>query len=191
MDKKVYDTFKAPGVEWRGKPFWAWNGDLKKEELIRQVDVMKKMGFGGYFMHSRCGLITEYLGDEWFELTNAVADADTKAGMENWLYDEDRWPSGAAGGIITRDHQYRARHLCFTPVQQQNGRLLARYAIALDEKKCLKSYRLLQEGEEAGSGELLRYAYLCISGDDPWFNNQAYLDTLSPQGGEKIPGSDP
>ena len=87
MDKKVFDTFKSPGVEWRGKPFWAWNGDLKKEELIRQVGVMKKMGFGGYFMHSRCGLITEYLGDEWFELTNAVADAGTKAGMENWLYD--------------------------------------------------------------------------------------------------------
>ena len=55
---------------------------------------MKEMGLGGYFMHSRTGLITEYLGKEWFELINEVADVAAADGMEAWLYDEDRWPSG-------------------------------------------------------------------------------------------------
>ena len=32
---KLYELFKAPGVEYRGKPFWSWNGELKKDELIR------------------------------------------------------------------------------------------------------------------------------------------------------------
>ena len=55
--KELYGTFAAPGAEWRGKPFWSWNGELREEELVRQVDVMKEMGLGGYFMHSRAGLI--------------------------------------------------------------------------------------------------------------------------------------
>ena len=109
--KELYGTFAAPGAEWRGKPFWSWNGELREQELTRQVEVMKEMGLGGYFMHSRAGLITEYLGDEWFDLINAVADAGEKAGMEAWLYDEDRWPSGSAGGKVTIDPQYRMKSL--------------------------------------------------------------------------------
>ncbi len=109
--KQLYSTFAAPGAEWRGKPFWSWNGELREEELTRQVEVMKEMGLGGYFMHSRAGLITEYLGEEWFDLINAVADAGEKVGMEAWLYDEDRWPSGSAGGKVTIDEQYRMKSL--------------------------------------------------------------------------------
>jgi len=29
------NDFKNPGNEWRGKPFWSWNGKLEKEELLR------------------------------------------------------------------------------------------------------------------------------------------------------------
>ena len=68
------EEFQNPGVSYRGKPFWAWNGKLKREELIRQIDILEEMGFGGFFMHSRVGLETEYLGEEWFALTNACAD---------------------------------------------------------------------------------------------------------------------
>ena len=47
-----YSKFLEPSGKYRGKPFWAWNKKLEKEELLRQIDVFKKMGFGGYFMHS-------------------------------------------------------------------------------------------------------------------------------------------
>ena len=56
--QETYDIFKQPGNAYRGKPFWSWNGELDEKELIRQVGVMRKMGFGGFFMHSRSGLIT-------------------------------------------------------------------------------------------------------------------------------------
>ncbi|MFA5688646.1 MAG: glycosyl hydrolase [Kiritimatiellales bacterium] len=101
--------FKNPSIEWRGKPFWAWNGKLEKDELLRQIHVMKEMGFGGFFMHSRTGLETEYLGDEWFELINACADEAEKTGLEAWLYDEDRWPSGLAGGMVTQHPEFRQK----------------------------------------------------------------------------------
>jgi len=104
--------FKNPGPAWRGKPFWSWNGKLDNGELLRQVDVMKEMGFGGFFMHSRTGLVTEYLGEEWFGLINACADKGEAQGMEAWLYDEDRWPSGLAGGLVTRHPEFRMKHLC-------------------------------------------------------------------------------
>ena len=77
------------------------------EELLRQIGVCRDMGFGGFFMHSRTGLRTEYLGDEWFDLINLCADEGERLGLEAWLYDEDRWPSGSAGGMATDDPQYR------------------------------------------------------------------------------------
>ncbi len=44
---------------------------------------MRDMGLGGFFMHSRTGLVTEYLGDEWFRLTNACAEEAQRLGTEN------------------------------------------------------------------------------------------------------------
>ena len=112
MNKKQLEKeFVSPSGAWRGKPFWSWNGELRGEELVRQAHIMKEMGFGGYFMHSRTGLITEYLGEEWFERINEVADAAGQDGMEAWLYDEDRWPSGSAGGKATADPRYRMKSL--------------------------------------------------------------------------------
>jgi len=49
------------------------------------------------------------LGPEWFELTNACVEEGIKHGMENWLYDEDRWPSGTAGGLVTENPEYRMK----------------------------------------------------------------------------------
>jgi hypothetical protein len=86
----VPEQFVQPGPEYRGKPFWSWNGDLKADELLRQVRVLKGMGMGGFFMHSRTGLQTEYMGREWFRLINRCADEAGALGMEAWLYDEDR-----------------------------------------------------------------------------------------------------
>ena len=106
--------FLAPSSPYRGKPFWAWNGPLAAEELRRQIRVFKGMGLGGGFMHSRVGLATPYLSEEWFDLIRACADESRKNDMEAWLYDEDRWPSGAAGGLVTKDPEYRQRYLRMT-----------------------------------------------------------------------------
>ena len=111
MDKNFKEIFKNPGNEYRAKPFWSWNGKLEKDEIKRQVKILKEMGFGGYFMHSRVGLITEYLGDEWFDIINACSEYGDELGMENWLYDEDRWPSGTAGGMVTEKKEYRQKFI--------------------------------------------------------------------------------
>ncbi|MBR4661804.1 MAG: hypothetical protein IKO92_03630, partial [Clostridia bacterium] len=68
------ELFREPTSEYRGTPFWAWNCRLEKDELLRQLDVMKEMGFGGAHMHVRTGLDTPYLSDEFFEMIGACID---------------------------------------------------------------------------------------------------------------------
>ena len=194
------ELFKNPSSEYRGAPFWAWNCHLEKDELLRQLDVMREMGFGGAHMHVRTGLDTPYLSDEFFDLVSACVDKSAQEGLLAWLYDEDRWPSGAAGGIVTRDERYRQRTLLFTKTPYRdgesggglssssaaatrtgNGKLLARYAIRLNDRGELAAYRRLSDGEGADAGEEIRYAYLETPRENPWFNNQTYLNTLDPK----------
>ena len=110
MDKSLASTLKNPGKTFRGAPFWAWNAKLSPAELRRQIRIMKQMGLGGFFMHSRVGLNTEYLGKDWFACVKACADEAKKLGMDAWLYDEDRWPR-SRGGKVTGLPDYRIRKL--------------------------------------------------------------------------------
>lgn len=197
--------FLSPGAAYRGKPFWSWNGELRGEELVRQAHIMKEMGLGGYFMHSRTGLITEYLGEEWFDRINEVADAAERDGMEAWLYDEDRWPSGSAGGKATVDPRYRMKSLYVYASDPENTAWdegsFALYAAKLDGAD-LYTYRELDASgfslredavravqaavrdleaaaaDEPGAWKALRFA---IVPDTPssGYNGTTYLDTMS------------
>lgn len=90
-------------------PFWSWNGKLEKEELIRQIRWMRDTGNGGFFMHARSGLKTQYLSDEWMQCIEACAE---EAGdMQAWVYDENGWPSGFAGGRLLENAEDRDRYL--------------------------------------------------------------------------------
>jgi len=191
------DLFLNPGSEYRGTPFWAWNCRLEKDELLRQLEVMKKMGFGGAHMHVRTGMATPYLSDEHMDLISECVDKCRDEHMLAWLYDEDRWPSGAAGGIVTKEEKYRARYLMFTPIpysdspyhkeiyysgaqaeRSEKGYLLACYDVLLDENGCLNSGRRIDPGQDAIGTKW--YAYVETPNESPWYNNQTYVNTLDP-----------
>ena len=112
------ETFASPSSEYRGTPFWAWNCKMTREILEKQIVYLKEMGFGGFHMHSRSGMDNEYLSEEFMSLVRACTDKAKAENMLAWLYDEDRWPSGAAGGLVTRDPKYRARILYFAPANR-------------------------------------------------------------------------
>lgn len=92
-----FKELKNPSVKYRSIPFWFLNGKLTKKELKKQILNMKKMGFGGAFLHSRTGLETEYLCDEWMDLMDCCKNVLLENGMYVYLYDEDRYPSGICG----------------------------------------------------------------------------------------------
>jgi len=89
------------GVWFRGAPFWSWNDKLDPEELRRQIREFHQQGLGGFFMHARIGLDTPYMSEEWMQAVAACIDEAKKLGMLAWLYDEDKWPSGFAGGLVS------------------------------------------------------------------------------------------
>ena len=191
--------FEMPGREFRGKPFWSWNGELKENELKRQVDVLKEMGFGGYFMHSRAGLITEYLGEEWFELCNRIAVYGSERGMEPWLYDEDRWPSGSAGGLVTADPRYRMKSLVVFEsmpdgISPKENRIAVFESVFRESDDSLVKYKRLNEGEApsltAGDGEKHRLLQFAVVYDKPTSNcnGATYVDTMMREATERFIG---
>ena len=100
MTKITGKMLENPPKKYRPVPFWSWNEKLDKTETARQIDLMDKAGLGGYFMHARGGLLTEYMGDEWFENVEIGVSEAQKRGMYAWAYDENGWPSGFGGGIL-------------------------------------------------------------------------------------------
>lgn len=183
------ELFKNPTSEFRGTPFWALNSYLTKEEMYRQIDVFKEMGLGGFHLHVRTGLENEYLSEEYMEL---IKDTVVKAKSEEmlaWLYDEDRWPSGAAGGLVTKDEKYRSRCLFFTPFKEEKysgindywvnkkENPIACYDVILDSDGFLSSYKKIGENDEAKGTKW--YAFLELANPSSWYNGQTYLDTLS------------
>jgi len=89
-----------------------FNHRLKHPELLRQMDELKKRGFAGFFMHPRAGLLTPYGSKEWFDAIGFCIQHAKKIGLEAWLYDDDPFPSGVAGGRVTLDHpEFRASYL--------------------------------------------------------------------------------
>ncbi len=183
------ELFQNPTKEYRGAPFWAWNCSLTKERLRKQIAILKEMGFGGFHMHSRTGMATEYLSDDFFDFVKFCVEEGQKQDMLAWAYDEDRWPSGSAGGLVTKDIRFRGKRLLLTPnlrldavpeqqaVQSGEPFLYACYDIVLDEDGFLQSGRVVeQDGEVRGKKW---YAYILTNESTPWYNNQAYVDTLS------------
>ena len=183
------ELFQNPTSEYRCTPFWAWNTHLEQDHLNREIDAMKEMGMGGFHMHSRTGMATPYLTEEFMDRVRGCVEKARDENMLAWLYDEDRWPSGAAGGLVTKDYRFRARHLRFTIKERTDAvdfetayttgapYLIAVYDIVLDTDGMLVSYDQVDADAEVRGTKW--YAYLMTAGNDPWYNGQAYVDTFS------------
>ena len=89
-----------PPKKYRPLPFWSWNAKLEVPETLYQIKEMDENGIGGYFMHARGGLKTDYLGEEWMENVRASIHEGEKRGMASWGYDENGWPSGFGSGAV-------------------------------------------------------------------------------------------
>ncbi len=191
------ELFRHPGKEYRGTPFWAWNTKITKTQIENTLSELKEMGMGGAHIHSRTGLDVPYLSEEFMDLVKYTHDYAKDKDMLTWLYDEDRWPSGAAGGLVTRDEKYRIRFLVFSSeelsedgnreedsldssaraVRGNSRSFLAKYEVLL-KRGYLEDYRKIDKHQECSEGYDAWYAYLEISGNNAWFNNEAYLNTL-------------
>jgi hypothetical protein len=158
-DRFEQAAFREPLNTYRSVPFWSLNDDLDAEEMDRQLRVFKDGGFGGSFLHSRIGLLTEYLSGEWFGAMAAGVKSSQALDMDAWFYDEDKWPSGFAGGIVPlQDEAFRARALLRVPKAQ---------AVAAPDSV------LFEDAD---------YQYVCRVDPlgNPWYNGTSWVDLMNP-----------
>jgi len=110
--RQLLAGLRAPHEEFSFAPFWFWNDKLDPKELARQLRAMKDQGLDQAVVHARLGLRVDYLSEQWFACVEHAIQCAKRLGMKLWLYDENNWPSGCAGGrVLERYPQGRSRHM--------------------------------------------------------------------------------
>lgn len=159
----IIKNWQTPPAYLRSKLFWAWNGDTDAGILAEQIASMQAMGLGGFYIHSRNGLKTAYLGDKWFDMVRFALDEAEKAGISGCLYDEDRWPSGAAGGKVSAADPA----LAASTLHYQTGGDAPENTIASVEYN-----------------GVIHHFYVKKHAPSEWFNGSTYPDVFNPASAE-------
>lgn len=179
---------KNPDASCRSAPFWGWNDRLDPKELTRQLKDMKARGMGGAFIHSREGLETPYLSGEWMDNVKASIGCAQQEGMELWIYDEDKWPSGSTGGTVSAadPEAFTAKGLTLEVLP--TGAVLPEDPFGV---KTLGTWYARKEGGkllelQKAQGPAPENAWLLvlrreISASSEWYNGFAPTDCLNPK----------
>ncbi len=177
-----FTQFENPGKEFRPSPFWALNYALADSELVQQIKDAKEKGFGGFFMHSRVGLRTPYLADEWMARIKTCIEVAQDLDMEAWLYDEDRWPSGAAGGLVTEANPaFTAKGIVLKKGNPpQSGEILLSFTI--DQTGNVTPFKAPNAQPPNPQYHIVKVT----SEKMQWFNGECYIDTLNPAAVDKF-----
>ncbi|HZG84105.1 glycosyl hydrolase [Paenibacillus sp.] len=81
--------------------FWAINDPLEPDSLKAQLDEMRAAGLNGVVFHPRYyPNRPEYMGEAYLAAVSELILYAKRIGMTFWLYDENGWPSGTAGGAV-------------------------------------------------------------------------------------------
>ncbi len=168
-------------------PFFVWNGEVTEAGIDRQVAEFHEQGVGGFFIHPRPGLITPYMSDRWYELVRYTVDKAKKLGMQAWLYDENSYPSGFAGGHVAAE----------MPESYNEGQGLLLRKFTAPEPAAAKCKVLLRKTgdrfEDVTADAAAQTAagdYYCFdiaySPKGGWFGGFSYVDLIRPGVTEKF-----
>jgi hypothetical protein len=123
---ELASQLKQPPIDFSPVPFWFLNKDMDRRELERQLHLMREIGLGGVVLHGRQGHTVPYMSNEWLEGIVFCVEVCAALGMKAWLYDEDNWPSGYAGGAVLQRHpEGQAKCLAMVPVAEAEGPVVA------------------------------------------------------------------
>jgi len=185
--EKVRKLFLNPPSDFRSAPLWVWNDLITKVQVDEQLADFKSRGIGGVFIHPRPGLITEYLSDEWFDLCRHAVDRGKKLGMKIWIYDENSYPSGFAGGHVPAQMPDAVRsglsmnHVKELPASWDSEPLVVLQVAQsgfVDITKSVKS-------KSYGAGDY--YIFTVVhQKPNPWYGGFAYVDLMRREVTEKF-----
>lgn len=185
------EGFRNPDSILRPAPFWAINERITPEETARQMEDMISVGLSGGFFHSRAGLITDYLGDEWFAAMEAALKVAREKDGYLWLYDEDLWPSGNAGGQVAgMADEYRATTLNASlvpagePAPQTTEDQILRFCYAIKARKglLLEDFEIVALDQTDAFQEYERlFMIRTYAQKTGWWGGESYANLLHPE----------
>jgi len=184
---QVRRLFARPTREYSSAPLWVWNDRLTEEQVVGTLRDLAGQQVRQAFVHPRPGLMTPYLSDEWFRLWKVALREARRLDMNLWIYDENSYPSGFAGGWVpelmpeSRGRGLILREAKTSPKWEAN--MLAVFRIqgetAEDVTASVKAGESLPEGRY-GVAEVRR------AGNSPWTAGRCYVDLLYPGVTEKF-----
>jgi hypothetical protein len=180
--KVLSSQFNEPPREYTTSPFFVWNAEITKAEIDSFMTGFKNAGSSQVFIHPRPGLITEYLSVNWFELFQYAVEKGKELGMDVWIYDENSYPSGFAGGHVPDEMP--------ESYNQGQGLRMTRFETLPDT--CDKYYLCLKEetgaysdittslsAEKGKTGKYLLFSKT-YNGKSDWYGGFSYVDLLYP-----------
>src|SRR5512139_1994568 len=93
-------VFVDPPAQYSSAPLWVWNDLLTDEMVLGTMRDLAAQKVKQVFIHPRPGLMTPYLSPEWFRLWKLALKEAERLDMKVWIYDENSYPSGFAGGFV-------------------------------------------------------------------------------------------
>jgi hypothetical protein len=178
---ELKQLFADPPSEYRSAPLWDWNEQISEEGIDFQMKEFKKAGIGGVFVHPRPGLLTEYLSEDWFHLFDYTVQKGKELGMKVWIYDENSYPSGFAGGHVPAEMPDSYKHGTGLSMDiQEELKLTISDTIAVILKKTDSGFENItgtvdQEKGQQGTYYVFRKTY---PGKSPWYGGFPYVDLL-------------
>jgi len=175
------ELFADPPSEYRSAPLWDWNEKITREGIDFQMREFKNAGIGGVFVHPRPGLITEYLSDDWFALFDYTVQKGKELDMKVWIYDENSYPSGFAGGHVPAEMPDSYSHgtaLKLIVVEQLENNIPGELEVVL--KKTDKGFiDITHSTEERKWNGGPYYIFEKIYPEkSPWYGGFTYVDLL-------------
>ncbi|MGB9835905.1 MAG: glycosyl hydrolase [Candidatus Saccharicenans sp.] len=181
--RATYLQFQDPPAEYRPMPLWVWNEDMTADKVRRQLEYLKDKGFGGGFVHPRPGLITPYLTDEWLSLFKEAVQRGKELGLKVWVYDENSYPSGFAGGLVPAALPEAARSgLKATKLKKPDLKSAAGLVCVLkeDNGQFIDITERIRSGE-TGWPEGEYWTFEVVKQEpSPWYGGFTYVDLMRP-----------
>ena len=175
-----------PPCDFTSAPFWVWNDFITPAQLEQTLATLAKENIRQVIVHPRPGLMTPYLSEDWFALWSHALVLARQHNMLLWIYDENSYPSGFAGGHVAEA----------MPESRALGvKVEARRQVDCGSPDLLAVYRKSSQGYaqvtvSPADGMLpdgdYRVAVLEKAGFSPWYGGRFHVDLIRPGVTEKF-----